>query len=234
MNVTLVFLAVIFAIAAWWLSRQRLFSKPWLEVGHAHDLRPHDRPPIAPAKIGLGVFLAVVAALFSLFISAYFMRMASTDWWSTPMPKILWLNTAILALGSLLLHAARVTAEQHRDEASRTAMIAALASGLAFLAGQVFAWRELTDAGFLLADNPANSFFYMISGMHGLHILGGLFALTRVIVKTRTGPMGEKAVLSITLCAIYWHFMLAVWLVLYALFSGWANDFVELCRSLLT
>ncbi|MEI2300569.1 cytochrome c oxidase subunit 3 [Ensifer sp. MJa1] len=234
MNVTLIFLAVVLAIAGWWLSRQRLFSKPWLEVGHAHDPRPHDRPPIAPAKIGLGVFLAVVAALFSLFISAYFMRMASTDWWSTPMPKILWLNTAILALGSLLLHAARVTAERHRDEASRTALIAALATGLAFLVGQVFAWRELTDEGFLLAGNPANSFFYMISGMHGLHILGGLVALTRVIAKTRGTAMDEKAVLSITLCATYWHFMLAVWLVLFALFSGWANDFVELCRSLLT
>ncbi|HEV7320295.1 MAG TPA: cytochrome c oxidase subunit 3 [Ensifer sp.] len=234
MSVTLVFLAVVLLIAGWWLAHQRLFSKPWLEIGHTHDPRPHGPPDIAPAQIGLGVFLVVVGALFTLFISAYFMRMASTDWWSTPMPKILWLNTAILGLGSLLLHAARVTAEHHRDEASRTALIAALASGLAFLAGQVFAWRELTDAGFLLADNPANSFFYMISGMHGLHILGGLFALSRVIVKTRARPMDEKAVLSITLCATYWHFMLAVWLVLFVLFSGWANDFVELCRSLLT
>ncbi|WP_112994666.1 cytochrome c oxidase subunit 3 [Hyphomicrobiales bacterium] len=234
MNVTLILLAVILTIAGWWLSRQRLFSKPWLEIGHAFDPRPDGRPSIPPAKIGLGVFLAVVAALFSLFISAYFMRMVSTDWWSTPMPKVLWLNTAILGLGSLLLHAARVTAERHHDEASRTALIAALAVGLAFLAGQVFAWRELTDAGFLIADNPANSFFYMISGMHGLHILGGLFALTRVIVRTRAGPMDERAVLSITLCATYWHFMLAVWLVLFALFSGWANDFVELCRQLLT
>ncbi|HEV7307904.1 cytochrome c oxidase subunit 3 [Ensifer sp.] len=234
MSVTLVFLAVVLLIAGWWLAHQRLFSKPWLEVGHAHDPRPHGSPGVAPAQIGLGVFLVVVGALFTLFISAYFMRMASTDWWSTPMPKILWLNTAILGLGSLLLHAARVTAEHHRDEASRTALIAALATGLAFLAGQVFAWRELTDAGFLLADNPANSFFYMITGMHGLHILGGLFALSRVIVKTRSEPMGDKAVLSITLCGTYWHFMLAVWLVLFALFSGWANDFVELCRSLLT
>lgn len=234
MNVALIFLAVILVIAGWWLSKQRLFSKPWLEVGHAHDPRPHGQPSIAPAKIGLGVFLAVVAALFTLFISAYFMRMASTDWWSTPMPRILWLNTAILGLGSLLLHAARVTAERHHDEASRTALIAALASGLAFLVGQVAAWRELTGAGYLLAGNPANSFFYMITGMHGLHILGGLFAVARVILSTRGGPLGAKAVLSITLCATYWHFMLAVWLVLFALFSGWANDFVELCRQLLT
>ncbi len=129
MNVALIFLVVILTIAGWWLSRQRLFSKPWLEVGHTYDLRPHDRPSIPPAKIGLGVFLAVVAALFSLFMSAYFMRMASTDWWSTPMPRILWLNTAILGLGSLLLHAARVTAERHQDDTSRTALIAALAAG---------------------------------------------------------------------------------------------------------
>lgn len=234
MSVTLIFLAVIAAIAGWWLSQQRMMSKPWLEVGHHHDPRPQGRHPIEPAKLGLGVFLAVVGALFTLFISAYFMRMASTDWWSTPMPKLLWVNTAVLATGSLLLHAAKVSAEHHRDDASRTALIAALAAGLAFLVGQVFAWRELTDAGYLLAGNPANSFFYMITGMHGLHIVGGLVALTRTILATRARPIDERATLSITLCATYWHFMLAVWLVLFGLFSGWASDFIDLCRQILT
>jgi cytochrome c oxidase subunit 3 len=234
MSVTLIFLAVIAAIAGWWLSQQRMLSKPWLEVGQHHDTRPQGPRPIEPAKIGLGVFLAVVGALFTLFISAYFMRMASTDWWSTPMPKLLWLNTAVLASGSLMLHAAKVSAERHRDDASRTALIAALALGLAFLAGQVFAWRELTDAGYLLTGNAANSFFYMITGMHGLHIVGGLIALARTILATRKGPIDARATLSITLCATYWHFMLAVWIVLFALFSGWANDFIDLCRQILT
>ncbi|WP_312365526.1 cytochrome c oxidase subunit 3 [Ensifer sp.] len=234
MTVTLIFLAVIAAIAGWWLSQQRMLSKPWLEVGHHHDPRPHGRHPIEPARLGLGVFLAVVGALFTLFISAYFMRMASTDWWSTPMPKLLWLNTAVLAAGSLTLHAARLSAERHRDDAARTSLIAALALGLAFLAGQVFAWRELTDAGYRLADNPANSFFYMITAMHGLHIVGGLIALVRTLLATRKGPIDAKGTLSITLCATYWHFMLAVWIVLFALFSGWANDFIDLCRQILT
>lgn len=234
MTVTLIFLAVIAAIAGWWLSQQRMLSKPWLEVGHHHDPQPQGRHPIEPARLGLGVFLAVVGALFTLFISAYFMRMASTDWWSTPMPKLLWLNTAVLAAGSLTLHAARVSAERHRDDAARTSLIAALALGLAFLAGQVFAWRELTDAGYRLADNPANSFFYMITAMHGLHIVGGLIALVRTLLATRKGSIDAKGTLSITLCATYWHFMLAVWIVLFALFSGWANDFIDLCRQILT
>lgn len=234
MTVTLIFLAVIAAIAGWWLSQQRMLSKPWLEIGHHHDPRPQARHRIEPARLGLGVFLAVVGALFTLFISAYFMRMASTDWWSTPMPKLLWLNTAVLAAGSLTLQAARVSAERHRDDASRTALVAALALGLAFLVGQVFAWRELTDAGYRLADNPANSFFYMITGMHGLHIVGGLIALVRTLLATRKGPIGARGTLSIRLCATYWHFMLAVWIVLFALFSGWANDFIDLCRQILT
>lgn len=234
MTVTLLFLAVIATIAGWWLSQQRMLSKPWLEVGQHHDTRPQGRRPIEPAKLGLGVFLAVVGALFTLFISAYFMRMASTDWWSTPMPRLLWLNTAVLAAGSLMLHAAKVLAERHREDASRTALVAALALGLAFLVGQVFVWRELTDAGYLLTGNAANSFFYMITAMHGLHIIGGLVALSRTILTTRKGPIDAKATLSITLCATYWHFMLAVWLVLFALFSGWANDFIDLCRQILT
>ncbi|NRP70059.1 putative cytochrome c oxidase subunit 3 [Ensifer psoraleae] len=232
MTVVMVFLAVIAVIIAWWLAQQRLASKPWLEVGHTHDHRGIE--PVPAAKIGLGVFLAVVGALFTLFISAYFMRMASSDWSPMPLPRFLWINTGVLVLSSVTLHWAKVEAERRNDEAARTSLLVALAAGLAFLVGQLFAWRALSSAGYLLSGNPANSFFYMITGMHGLHIVGGLAALGRVALRTWDAPIDRRTRLAIGLCATYWHFMLAVWVVLFALFSGWANDVVDLCRQLLT
>lgn len=232
MSIVAFFLAAIAAIVVWWLAGQRLTSRPWLEVGHFHDRRGATRLP--PAKIGLGVFLTVVGALFSLAISAYFMRMASSDWGALPLPGLLWLNTGILAAGSITLHWTRVEAERRNDEAARIGLLAALALGLAFLVGQLFAWRALSDAEYFLAGNPANSFFYLLTGMHGLHIIGGLFALGRVTAHASQTPLDNRTRLSIELCAIYWHFMLIVWLVLFALFAGWASGVIDFCRQLLT
>ncbi|WSH63336.1 cytochrome c oxidase subunit 3 [Rhizobium ruizarguesonis] len=236
MNVILIFLAAIAAIIIWWLSGQRLTSKPWLETGSV-QLPEHDgteQRQLPPVKIGLFVFLGVVGAVFSLAVSAYFMRMASADWWGMPVPRLLWVNTAALALSSAALQWARREAGHGRMESLRPALVTGLALAVFFLVGQIQAWRELTAAGYVLADNPANSFFYMLTGLHGLHILGGLAVLTHTTVKAfSTDVAPERLRLSVDLSAIYSHFMLAVWLLLFALFAGWANDFVDLCRTLL-
>ncbi|WP_105429288.1 cytochrome c oxidase subunit 3 [Neorhizobium sp. T6_25] len=239
MSVTLIFLAVIGAIIVWWLAGQRLTSKPWLETGSVqlpdHHGADRQQPPVPAVKIGLFVFLGVIGALFSLAVSAYFMRMASADWWGMPVPRLLWVNTAALALSSAALQWARREAGHGRMERLRPVLAAAFALALFFLAGQVQAWRELTAAGYVLADNPANSFFYMLTGLHGLHILGGLAVLAHTTARAfSTDVAPDRLRLSVDLSAIYSHFMLAVWLLLFALFAGWANDFVDLCRTLLT
>ncbi|MGH6761083.1 MAG: cytochrome c oxidase subunit 3 [Phyllobacterium sp.] len=235
MNTSLIFLAIIGAIVIWWMRRQGLLSKPWLEVGIAGEHHTGSKTAPAPnKKIGLGVFLAVVGALFSLAISAYFMRMGLNDWWAIPLPRILWLNTAALAMSSIALHWAKVEAQNGENGAVKLALSLALMTTLAFLSGQFIAWQELVNAGYLVADNPSNSFFYLITGMHGLHIIGGLVALGRTMNGFWKKPNGGAAVLNIELCAIYWHFMLLVWLVLFGLFAGWANDFVAICRQLLS
>lgn len=237
MSVVLIFLAAIAAIMIWWLSGQRLTSKPWLETGSV-QMPVHDgteRPPVPAVKIGLFVFLGVVGAVFSLAVSAYFMRAASADWWATPVPRLLWVNTAALALSSAALQWAKREAQQGRLESLRPALVMALALAVFFLAGQIQAWRELTAAGYVLADNPANSFFYMLTGLHGLHILGGLAVLAHTTVRAFAADVQpERLRLSVDLSTIYSHFMLAVWLLLFALFAGWANDFVDLCRTLIS
>lgn len=234
MSAILVFMAGIAGIIGWWMARQRLASKPWLEVGLAGDAQQMQGSSATIAKVGLGIFLAVVGALFTLLISAYLGRMGGADWWGIPIPRLLWVNTAALAASSLALQWAKTEIRpDHRDRLN-AALVTAFATAVFFVAGQFLAWRQLISAGYVLADNPSNSFFYMITGLHGLHILGGLFVLGRTAIRARSEPLSARMLLSVELCVIYWHFMLVVWLVLFALFAGWANSFVDLCRQLVT
>jgi len=232
MGSILLFLSILAVIAAWWLSRQGLASKPWLEQGTTGTLPEANTTP--SSKVGLGVFLAVAGSLFALFISAYAMRMQLPDWRTLPVPGILWLNTAMLLLSSLALHGARNAARRGEMPALRIGLLAAGISALAFLSGQLLAWRQLTGEGYLLASNPANAFFYVLTGVHGLHLLGGLVALGRTIAKTWRETATEPLRLSVELCATYWHFLFLVWLVFLSVLTGWAGEFIDICRQVLT
>ncbi len=234
MTITLLLLAVIGAIAAWWLAQQRLMSKPWLEVGTMDDFPSAGASSLPAATIGLGVFLAVVVTLFALLISAYFMRMQLTDWAQMPAPNLLWFNTGLLILSSVALQYAHVAARRGRMEDVGGGLIAGGLFASAFLVGQLLAWQQLSAAGYFLATNPANAFFYLLTGLHGVHLLGGLVALALTVDKVwRDAGLG-KVRLSVRLCAIYWHFLLLLWLVLFTLLTPWVGDFAVICRQLLT
>src|SRR6202043_886424 len=174
MSVIILFMAGIAAIAGWWLSQQRLAAKPWLEEGLIADFREESTSSLPSAKIGLGVFLAVVGSLFALFISAYSMRMELIDWRSLPVPRLLWFNTGVLVLSSVALQWAHVAARRNDMDGVIVGLCAGGASAITFLVGQLLAWRQLSVAGYFLASNPANSFFYLITAAHGLHLMGGL------------------------------------------------------------
>jgi cytochrome c oxidase subunit 3 len=214
MNILYLFLAVIAAIVAWWLAQQRLTAKSWLEEGPIGDTGASSPPA---AKIGLGVFLAVVGSLFALLISAYSMRMEMGEWRPAPVPKLLWLNTGVLISSSGALQWAQVAASRGRMDGVRAGLLVGGIFALAFLAGQLMAWRQLDAAGYYLTANPAAAFFYLITGVHGLHLLGGLVALGRTMDKAWQGVAGGDVRLSVELCAMYWHFLLFVWLVVFSL-----------------
>ncbi len=227
-------MAGIAAIAGWWLSQQRLGAKPWLEEGVIVDFREESPSSLPPAKIGLGVFLAVVGSLFALFISAYSMRMNMVDWRALPVPRLLWFNTGVLVTSSIALQWAHMAARRNDFDGVIIGLCAGGASALVFLAGQLLAWRQLSLTGYFVTSNPANSFFYLITAVHGLHLIGGLVALGRTIAKVWRGAEMTQVRLSVELCAIYWHFLLLVWLVLLALLTGWTDNFVDICRQLFT
>jgi cytochrome c oxidase subunit 3 len=233
MSAIILFMAGIAAIAGWWLSQQRLAAKPWLEEGAIGDFHGGGASSLPPAKIGLGVFLAVVGSLFALFISAYSMRMNAGDWRALPVPRLVWFNTGVLVLSSVALQWAHVAARRNDMNGVIVGLCAGGASAVTFLVGQLLAWHQLSVAGYFLASNPANSFFYLITAVHGLHLMGGLVALGRTTAKVWRGAEMTQVRLSVELCAIYWHFLLLVWLVLLGLLTGWTNDFVDICRQLL-
>jgi len=234
MSAIILFMAGIAAIAGWWLSQQRLTAKPWLEEGVLVDLREEGTSSLPAAKIGLGVFLAVVGSLFALFISAYSMRMNLVDWRTLPVPALLWFNTGVLVLSSVALQWAYMAARRDDIDGVIVGLCAGGATAVTFLIGQLLAWRELSIAGYFLASNPANSFFYLITAVHGLHLTGGLVALGRTTAKVLRGAAAAQIRLSVELCTIYWHFLLVVWLVLLGLLTGWTDNFVDICRQLLS
>ena len=216
MTIMLLLVAALATIAIWWLSQQRLTEKPWLENGPTPSRAATSGMPAA--KIGLGVFLAVVSSLFALFASAYSMRMhMANDWQSMPIPWLLWPNTGVLFLSSGAMAWAQVAVRRGQIESLRTSLLVGGASAILFLMGQVVAWQQLAAAGFYMATNPANAFFYLLTALHGLHLLGGLVALGRTSAKVQRGTDTDRMTLSVDLCALYWHFLLLVWLAVFAL-----------------
>ena len=233
----MLFLVVIAVIAGWWLSQQRLMTKPWLDIGTIDDVPAWRGPSVPTAKVGLGVLLAVVGCLFALLFSAYIMRIdlsATTGAISRelPLPKLLWLNTGVLVISSAAMQCAQIAARYGHRDAVRDGLLLGAVSALAFLAGQLLVWRQLADAGYYASGNPGNAFFYLFTGLHGLHVAGGLVALARTIGKVWSGVPTERLRLSVSLCTIYWHFILLIWLILIGLLTGWADNFIVICRAL--
>jgi cytochrome c oxidase subunit III len=234
MPVVVIFLSVVLAVMGWWLLQQRLTAKPWLEEGVIGEYDGTGSMAMPPAKIAVWVLIAVIGSLFALLASAYFMRMGYSDWRPIAVPQVLWLSTASLVMTSIALHGAKRAVDTRYLPAVKVRIIAAGFFGVAFVTCQLLAWRELSAEGFLLATNPADSFFYLGTGLHGLHVLGGLIALAWTANRTWKKFAPETLRLNVELCATYWHFLLIVWLVLFSLLTGFAQEFGELCGRLLT
>jgi cytochrome c oxidase subunit 3 len=200
-------------------------AKPWLPQP-APPVR--SGPPAPAARVGLRVLLGVIAVLFGLFVIALLVRSRLPDWQAlagaptSPLAGLgpLWVNTALLAASSLALHAASVTARRGKLAATRLGLALGGALALAFLAGQGWVWQQFVASGHFVASHPAASFFYLLTGVHGLHLAGGLVALGRTAARAWRDASRERLALGAALCALYWHFLFAVWLVLFALLAS--------------
>jgi cytochrome c oxidase subunit 3 len=193
-----------------------LTAKSWMQQSF-EDLPAPGRLTIPTARLGLFFFLAVVTVLFSLLAVAWSMRMMSEDWRPLPEPPILWLNTLLLVLSSTALHRSWTAARRNNLTQTRAGLTAAAVLAVSFLAGQFVAWWQMSGLGYFLATNPANTFFYLLTALHALHIAGGMVALGRTAAKLRDRIPLPTLRVSLELCTYYWHFLLLVWLALFAL-----------------
>lgn len=172
-------------------------------------------PAFDSAKVGLWVFLGSLTMLFAAFTSAYLVRRAGSDWAPLQVPSVLWINTVVLLLSSVTIELGRRAFESWRPLAFRKWMSVTFFLGALFIAGQFLAWRQLAEQGIFLGSNPHSSFFYVLTSVHAVHVLGGIAALLYVMVQSWRYRLTPGVSSAPALCATYWHFVDAVWIYLF-------------------
>ncbi len=168
-------------------------------------------------KTGMMVGLAGILMFFTAFVSAYIVRQGlGTDWEPIKLPNLVWYNTLILLASSFSLEMARTRSKDVLG--LRTWWLGAAALGTVFLIGQLVVWQKLSAEGVYLASNPSSSFFYVLTAVHGIHLLGGVLALLILSLKLWKGILARQHVGSM---ALYWHCMDFLWILLLLLFVFW-------------
>jgi cytochrome c oxidase subunit III len=171
---------------------------------------------------GLFVLLAASTMVFAAFTSAFVVRRGmSDDWTSLPKPPVLFVNTVVLILSSVILDFSRRALKAGDRSRFNLWWTIATALGITFLLGQAYAWRQLNDAGYFVSTNPASSFFYVLTASHAFHLLGGVAALLYVDVQALRLRLGPAKRTAIDVTAIFWHFLDGLWVYLMVLFYVW-------------
>ena len=189
------------------------------------------------ARVGLRLFLVVVSSLFFLFLLAFIARSQMADWLplTEPMAPLanlsqLWLNSVFLVFSCVALQWSRMAARRERLGPTVIGFALGGVFAIAFLAGQFWVWQQFVAWGYFLASNPANSFFYLLTGLHALHLLGGLIAWGIIVAKfLHRVPLPQLSA-SVELCAIYWHYLLGLWFVLFALLASTPQTYEAIAR----
>ncbi|MEH6631309.1 MAG: hypothetical protein V7776_10800 [Halopseudomonas aestusnigri] len=227
-----------------------LMSKPW-EVGSGEAIDRGQVCSTPSGKLGLTAFFAIITVLFTLLTLGFFTRMASEDWVPLIEPDLLILNTIFLALSSMAFHGAWIIVRKQQAMVLPSASspspqkqikfrngLMALGGvfAVAFILGQVLAWQQLYNQGNFVNTNPAITFFYLITALHAVHLLGGMFAWGRSAVKIWYGATTDKIRQSLELCTSYWHFLLMLWMLMFVLLvldNNGKFDLIAICRGIL-
>ena len=184
---------------------------------------------IQPGKyrIGMWVALGSILMLFAALTSALIVRQTPAlnggvrDWVPIEVPPVMWINTAVLLISSVTFEIARRSLNANKFERLRLWLTITTLLGIAFLVGQVVAWRGLAAQGIYINTHPHSSFFYLLTSLHGLHLLGGVLALSWVTAAALRLRISVKKRLAIGVTSIYWHFMDGLWVYLFVLLFFW-------------
>lgn len=199
---------------------QILAQKPWdPSQAKIDDMHEGGTINLSKGKLGLRFIMFVSTIFFCLFIVTYSDRMVYPDWQRMPEPWLLWFNTAVLFFSSMVFINAQIASKNNQFQIVKKRLLLIGFLAFAFLIGQLLVWQQLIANGVYVSTNPSNAYFYVFTALHGLHLLGGLvyWYLTIKKVWISSDIVVAKVKHTVDLCAIYWHFLLAVWVVLFGL-----------------
>ncbi len=205
-----------------------LLERPWEGASEASALDAYSGPDMQDAtRIALRFFLAIVGVLFFLIIITFLSRsqypdfeaLAGAPWLPFSDTSRLWFNTSLLVCASASMQLGLSGARGARLNTCVIGISMGVLFTLGFLLAQLDLWKYLQSLGFYIDSNPANSYFYLLSAVHGLHLAGGLLVLANVVFRRWRDETTASLSAPLALCATYWHFLLVVWLVLFALLT---------------
>jgi cytochrome c oxidase subunit 3 len=173
--------------------------------------------PISKGQLGVWILLTAIVMLFAGLSSAYIVLRGVPTWQNIELPWMLWPNTAVLLLSSVAIDISRRAVRRNDVQSMKRWLAIGGVLGLAFLVGQLMAWRQLVNAGVYVPSTLQSGFFYILTGLHGLHLLGGVFALGYVFSKALKDRITAFEYEPLKLCALYWHVMDALWIYLFLL-----------------
>jgi cytochrome c oxidase subunit III len=161
-------------------------------------------------RVGLVTACISISAFFVALVIAYYWRKLTPPFWDpVPIPKTLWLSTILILISSATFETARRLFRRGNWRMASHFLLATASLGTAFLASQLTAWRSLVLHGAFLAKNPHSSFFFLFTGLHAAHLIGGLVVLFVVVLgKSKRRELVDVAV-------NYWHFLGVLWLALF-------------------
>ena len=194
-------------------------QKPW-EPSQARIDNKHDGKTLGLSreKLGVRTVMVVSTVIFSFFVVAYADRMLIHDWKSMPEPWLIWINTIILMISSYVFHKTKIASDLNDYEKIKKGLFIVGFLTFAFILGQSIVWYQLLKLGYFASTNVANAFFYLLTAIHGLHLFGGLIFWGLATSKLLKGNYKiSNMQRTIELCAIYWHFLFFVWLILFGL-----------------
>jgi len=175
------------------------------------------RNNIHPHKFALWAAMASITMMFGAFTSAFIVKQASGNWLEFSMPNIFYISTLVIIASSVTLHTSFRMFKSHHERAYKSLLLLTFVLGILFIALQYFGWLALYDKGVDLKGNVSGSFFYLLSGIHALHVLGGIAAIGVALLHAYTLKFNVTAqrINRFDLVVNYWHFVDMLWLYLF-------------------
>jgi cytochrome c oxidase subunit III len=175
------------------------------------------RKPLAmhPKKFAMWLFLGSIMMMFAAFTSAYIVRQAEGNWLYFELPQLFYATTVVILLSSVTMQWAYFAAKKDNLETARLMIVLTAILGIAFLIGQFFGWMELIQNSIHFVGNPSGSFLYVITGLHGLHVVSAIVYLVIIVVSVFRLKVHSRNMAPLEMCATYWHFLDGLWLYLF-------------------